>query len=65
MPCVIPSLKLNKFEEHSIPKPAELFARFGYTKKAGLMTGDEVVRTDLSKVEQIAEVEKEALSKED
>lgn len=62
----IPPLKLNSFQEVSIPSPAELFARFGMTSKPSAnMTGDNLVKTNLSKVEQCAEVEKVALDKED
>lgn len=58
-------LKLNNFEEVTIPKPKELFARFGYTSKSGGMSGDLHLKTNQSKVEAVAEVEKEILEKED
>lgn len=60
-----PPLKLNKTVQESIPSPAELFARFGMSaKKSGDTTGDETPKTNLSKVEQLAEVEKLVLEKE-
>ena len=61
---VIDTLRLNKFEEHSIPTPQELFSRFGYTKKEGTYSGDAVIKEDQSKVEQIAEVEKTVIEED-
>lgn len=62
----IPTLKLNKHEEVTIPSPAELFARFGFTAKSqGNTTGDESVPMNLSKVEMVSNVARLALDKED
>lgn len=54
----IPKLKVNNFKEVSIPKPAELFSRFGFSNKKGTYSGDENALNNGSKVEKIAEVEK-------
>lgn len=54
----ISPLKVNKFRLVSIPKPRDLFARFGMTKSTGgQYSGDEVLETGKSKVEQAADAE--------
>lgn len=60
----VDALKLNKFQQVSIPKPSELFARFGLTSKRGTYSGDDKVPMGQSKVETIAEVQKIAVEKE-
>lgn len=54
---VIPDLKLNSFQQESIPRPSELFSRFGFATKKGNFSGDDTPPV-LSKVEQAAEAEK-------
>lgn len=54
----IPKLRVNNFKEVSIPKPAELFSRFGFSNKKGSYSGDENALNTGSKVEKCAEVEK-------
>lgn len=61
----IPKLKVNNFKEVSIPKPSDLFARFGFSNKKGTYSGDENALPSGSKVEQIAQVEKIAIEEED
>lgn len=60
----VPKLKVNKFVEVSVPKPSELFARFGFSKKTGSYSGDEHALPKGSKVEQCAQVEKIAIAEE-
>lgn len=57
----IPKLKVNNFKQTSIPKPADLFARFGFSKKTGDFSGDDPALDNKSKVEKIQEVEKVAV----
>lgn len=61
----LPELKINSFKQETIPSPSDLFARFGFSQKAGQMTGDDTPSAGQSKVEQAAEVEKLVISKEE
>lgn len=57
----VPKLKINQFKQVSIPSPAELFSRFGFSNKKGTYTGEEKALDPKSKVETCAEVEKIAI----
>lgn len=60
----IPELrKINQFTPVSVPKASDLFARFGFTKKTGGMSGDESFDVNMSKVETAASVEKLVIKK--
>lgn len=61
---VIEDLKLNTTQQVSIPKPSELFKRFGFNQKAGNFSGDEYVNVHLNKVEAVQAVEKEVIDNE-
>lgn len=57
----VPKLKINTFKQVSIPSPAELFSRFGFSNKKGTYTGDDKALNPQSKVEICAAVEKLAI----
>lgn len=58
-------LKINKFKPTTIPSNKELFSRFGITKAGGNYTGNNAAPGPQTKIEQVAEVQKEAIAPEE
>lgn len=53
------TLHLNKKEDHNIPRPSDLYARFGFSNKKGSYTGDETIAVNESKLDTLDLVQKE------
>lgn len=60
----IPGLKINKFQDVTIPTGKELFKRFGYNTKKGDYTGDQKAPLGERKVETISRIEKDIIDKD-
>lgn len=57
---IIPTLKHNAFKEVTIPRASELVKAYGLTKTGQNYSGDDFLNPNASKVDQVAEVAREA-----
>lgn len=57
---ILPTLKHNKFEKVDIPRASELVKVYGLTKKGVNYSGDEYLAPDASKIDNVAEVARDA-----
>lgn len=59
------SLKTHPFKDVDIPKPRELYSRFGMkAKKDGNYSGDTTISMNKTKVEKAAEADREMFERE-
>lgn len=61
---VLSSYKHNRFQKVDIPRNSELVRAFGLTRPGSQYSGDEFVKPNASKIDQVAQVEKEAFEPE-